>query len=401
MRILHVIPQFPWFGGRTIVGGHASCLLSLGLAQAAAGHEVTILSHVIHRAGVEKIADGLHVHSLFGIGRPGTVRFGLRLLAAGRHWLGERPGAFDVLHGHSGFADYLLLTAALARRGRLPSVHTMYCPIAAHGGRARLPLVHAFLRGCARRIGALSAMSLNVARSMEAWGSPPVTPIPPALDFSRFFPPPIATVPGGATSEVRPLRRELGLGDDDIAVLFVGNAKPQKNLAGLLRAVAQIAGRHDRLRLIITTELKQSSSDEHLQALHAMMRDLGLEDRIIQRGIVDNMPELMRSCDILAAPFLDSNGPSDYFMAVLEAMACGRAVVCSAIGGMPEVVSDEVGGLVDPLDQDDLAAALERLVVDRDLRQRAGARAREVAAARFDPAVVVESTGRLYAGVMS
>ncbi len=76
----------------------------------------------------------------------------------------------------------------------------------------------------------------------------------------------------------------------------------------------------------------------------------------------------MQSCDILVAPFLDSYGPSDYFMAVLEAMASGKPVVVSNVGGMPEVVSDDVGRLIDPHDVESIAAGMRELLADKELR---------------------------------
>jgi len=386
MRIVHIIPQFPWFGGRTIVGGHASCLLALSLAQAEAGDDVTILSYRQGSSGSEEIADRLRVHSLFPRETPGTIGFGIRFLRAVRAWTGVHRDRFDLVHSHSGFADYFAVAAAAQRATGLPTLHTLYCPIPRHGGRWRLPIVHGVLRRQLNGLEARTAMSRNVAESMKAWGAKDVLHTPPALAIDRFHPP----------TDDRPLRRELGLRDDEIAILFVGNAKPQKNLAGLLRAFAQLRQSRPNVRLVITTELKQSASDAQMAVINGLVEELGLREQIIQRGIVDNMPELMRSCDILAAPFLDTFGPSDYFMAVLEAMACGRPVVVSAIGGMPEVVSDDVGALIDPADPGAIAAALEDLVVHEDRRLRAGARARDVVLEHFNPATVVRTHADLY-----
>ncbi|NNM25492.1 MAG: hypothetical protein HKO59_05830, partial [Phycisphaerales bacterium] len=86
MRILHVIPQFPYFGGRTIIGGHASCLLTLALAQAAAGDEVTILSYVEKQAGDIPVEDSLVVHSMSAHARPGTVGHGVAILRDAAAW---------------------------------------------------------------------------------------------------------------------------------------------------------------------------------------------------------------------------------------------------------------------------------------------------------------------------
>ncbi|MGH2569258.1 MAG: glycosyltransferase, partial [Bacteroidota bacterium] len=105
------------------------------------------------------------------------------------------------------------------------------------------------------------------------------------------------------------------------------------------------------------------------------------------------MPDVMRACDTVVLPFLDSFGPSDYFLAGLEAMASGKPVIVSRVGGMPEVVDPSVGFLVDPMDVSEITAAMLSLAADSGLRAQLGrnARARVVEhfsvsniAARFD-----------------
>lgn len=389
MRILHVIPQFPYFGGRTVVGGHANCLFTLAGRQAAEGNQVTILTYVHGRAGEIPVADRLAAVSLYAHARPGSVSFGLRFLRDAPRWARREGRDADVVHVHSGFADYLLVTASLARALRRPTIHTMYCPIPDRGGRLNRPPLKQFLRHAAGRATALTAMSRNVAGSMERFGlgrRRPIEVIPPPIDLDRYRP-----APGPVA-----LRHELGLGDDEIAILFVGNAKPQKNLSGVLDAFARVHQRHGNARLVVTTELKQSSPDESIARLRGRMEALGIARHIVQLGIVENMPELMRACDVLVAPFMDSFGPSDYFMAALEAMASGKPVVVSAVGGMAEVVSEDCGRLIDPRSSEQIADALEVFLADPLLRERAGRAARGVCERLFDPAEAVRRFGILY-----
>ncbi len=391
MRILHVIPQFPYFAGGSVIGGHASALLTLARAQARSGMTVTILSYTHGRRDPIEIEPRLRAHSLFRDARPGSVRYGLRFAAAAKAWAGPRRDQFDLVHVHSGFVDYLLVSSALARVLRLPTLHTLYCPIPRRGGRWRLPLVHALIRRAARRVHLTVAMSRNVADSMTDYGLGPVEIVPPPVDIDRFRP----DLDTGAT------RRELGLDEDAPVVLFVGNAKPQKNMSGVLAAFCTVRERCPNARLVVTTELAQSSSDRTLAALRRQMSASDLARSVIQKGIVEDMPRLMRTCDVLVAPFLDSFGPSDYFMAALEAMACGRPVVVSAVGGMPEVVSDETGSLVDPHDYAAIARALLAFLTDPVRRRAAGDRARTYTQQHFDPARVAARYDDLYRRIAS
>jgi glycosyltransferase involved in cell wall biosynthesis len=81
----------------------------------------------------------------------------------------------------------------------------------------------------------------------------------------------------------------------------------------------------------------------------------------------------------------------------LEAMACGRAVVASTIDGLSEIVEDGVSGrLVAPDDPSELAAALDTLAVDRDLRHRMGLAAHARANSKFGVETMITRTLDLY-----
>ena len=229
MRILHITPQFPYFGGRTIVGGHASCVLSLALEQHHAGEKVVILSYIEGYCGPREIDEGPMAYSLFSHAKTRTVRFGIRLCRAAVEWVRAHRNEFDVVHVHSGFADYFMLSGLLKLRVDLPTFHTTYCPIAPTG-RWRYPIVRTLIRRWANRLDWRGAVSVNTANSLTQYGVRDVEVIRPGIDTKHFSHP----AEGIAT------RRELGIGENDLVVLFVGNAKPQKNAMGMLRAVHRL-----------------------------------------------------------------------------------------------------------------------------------------------------------------
>lgn len=388
MRILHAIPQFPYFGGRTIVGGYSSALFELALAQGRAGHDVTIISHMADPAGRGEIEPGVRTIELLGDANPGSVMHGLRFMRAAAAWARSHRDDFDIAHVHSGFADYLLAADRIRSRSGLPTMHTMYCPVPSTGGRWNLPLVRPLLVRRARSLDALAAMSRNVADSMNDWGLPGVHVVPPAVDLERFAP--------GTDHEVR---ASIGLDPDHLVILFVGNATAQKNLTRVLDAFAQAHARCDRARLVITTELPRSSSAPNLLALRRQIEELGIDDLVVQLGIIDNMPAIVRNADMLVAPFIDSLGPSDYFVAALEALASGVPVISSNVGGMPEIIDQQHGRLVDPRDTQALAGAMIEYLENDELRARSGAEARRFAMATFEPASTAETYDRLYESI--
>lgn len=384
MRILHVIPQFPYFGGRTIVGGHASSLLTLALVQHANGEEVSILTYTQGRSGTYTIDDGPMVTSLFEGAKTRTVKFAMQFCVKGIKWLRRHRNAFDVIHFHSGYMDYLAVSALMRAASGLPTIHTLYCPVGK--SRTPLPFGDVLWAKMANRLDGVVGISDNVVASMRLAGIRAAGRIRPGLEAERFW----------SNEDREAVRLQLGIPGDEIAILFVGNASPQKNLTGVLYAIHELRRRAWPVRLIITTELAHTSPDEVLARIARLIEDLHLEECVIQKRIVPDMPALMRASDIVVAPFLDSFGPSDYFIAALEAMAAERPVVVSKVGGMVEIVTPEVGALVDPGDPRSIADALEKFCSDPQLRVAAGRRGRALIEKEFSPLRTAEEYRRKY-----
>jgi glycosyltransferase involved in cell wall biosynthesis len=111
-------------------------------------------------------------------------------------------------------------------------------------------------------------------------------------------------------------------------------------------------------------------------------------------GQRDDMPEVLSQSHVVCLPSYYGEGLPK---ALIEGAACGRPLVAADVPGSREIVRDGVTGLlVPPRDAPALAGALRRLIEDKALRVRLGAKARDVAAAEFSQERIVEATLRLY-----
>ena len=116
---------------------------------------------------------------------------------------------------------------------------------------------------------------------------------------------------------------------------------------------------------------------------------MGLERKVLFLGIRDDVPQLLAASDV----FVLSSDYEGVPLTVLEAMAAGKPVVATAVGGVPELIEDgETGILVPPRNPEALAQGILRLAKDASLRQRMGKAARERAQERFD----ISRTAREY-----
>ena len=132
--------------------------------------------------------------------------------------------------------------------------------------------------------------------------------------------------------------------------------------------------------------------------LEALARRLDLADRVIFAGFRTDVPEVLRAIDVFV---LSSFTIECFPMALLEAMAAGRPAVCTAVGGIPEMIEDGVNGyLVPPHDPRALADRLVEVLTNRGLNERMGAAARARTETEFSLAASVARVEAALEGVV-
>ena len=183
-------------------------------------------------------------------------------------------------------------------------------------------------------------------------------------------------------------RVELGLGDAWV-VGTVGRLDAYKNQALLVRAMAPLLS--SRVRLVIVGDGPSRSEVE------AAVAALPEPRWVVMTGRRMDVPRLMPAFDVFALSSQTEGLP----LVVPEAMAAGLPVVATAVGGLPTVIDEGQTGLLVPVEDAAYAAALRTLHDDRALAKKMGARAREVALARYDYGRMVDAYLALYQNAIS
>jgi glycosyltransferase involved in cell wall biosynthesis len=111
---------------------------------------------------------------------------------------------------------------------------------------------------------------------------------------------------------------------------------------------------------------------------------------------IEERSEFMKTIDVFVLPSLTEGTPN----VIIEAMAHEKPIIATAVGGVPDLVPEDVGILVPPDDNRALAAAMTRMAVDIEMRRRMGAAARRKYEQLFTPAVVLPVLLDLYAGMI-
>jgi glycosyltransferase involved in cell wall biosynthesis len=190
-----------------------------------------------------------------------------------------------------------------------------------------------------------------------------------------------------AAAPVAPLHEELGLPHGSPIVGNVAALVPHKGQKHLIEAASLVVRQVPDARFVIAGEGELRESLEH------QIRHLALEKHVILAGFRPDILSVHKAFDI----FVMSSVTEGLGTSVLDAMACGRPVVGTQAGGIPEVIDDGVTGmLVPPRDHRAMADAIVKLLKDPGLRERMGAAGLALATARFSAERMVQDTLRVY-----
>ncbi len=394
----HTSPLAPLGGAET--GGLNVYVLELASELAERGHTVDVFTRRTDPAQAEIV----HI----GEGAPGTriihidagpARYlekraldaHLDAFEAGVAGFAERESlSYDVVHSHywlSGVAG-----AKLKVRWGVPHV-AMFHTLGEVKARARVSEREPEPRLAAERMIAQDADKIVVASRDEQqllvrhYDADPdrIAVVPCGVNLGMFQP-----------VDKDEARQQLGLGDDDQILLFVGRIEPLKGVDILLGAAAQMEGQSDCFVLVIGGDSDARTGE--MAHLRDLAEELGIAERVSFLGAVDHerLPLFYSAADVCVVPsFYESFG-----LVALEAMACGTPVVASRVGGLTVAVRDgETGYLIPWRCPEPFAERLELLLGNDELRRAFGQAAREEVE-RFRWSNVAEAVLGIYGEVI-
>jgi glycosyltransferase involved in cell wall biosynthesis len=215
----------------------------------------------------------------------------------------------------------------------------------------------------ARRVIAVSQATADEVIQLLGVPAGRIDVVPHGVQHTRFRPLPPAQVAAFCQDKGMPER----------FVFFLGTLEPRKNLTLLIEAFARTKAVRQGIKLVIA-----GGKGWYYQEIFARVERLGLEEAIFFPGFVpdDALCLWYNAATVFVYPSLYEG----FGMPLLQAMACGTPVIGSQASCMPEVVGD-AGLLVSPHDVAGLAASLDRLLADAELRDDLGQRGQRRAAA--------------------
>lgn len=286
-------------------------------------------------------------------------------------------GRFEILHTHGYKADLYGWVAARSASARLAAT--------AHNWTARtrsIRLYETLDRFALKHFDHVVAVSSPVASILRSSGVPEekISVIANGIDWARF----------ASASPVRLC--ESSQQQSRLHVGLVGRLSREKGPDYFLRAARIVL---DEFRGVSFVLVGGGLMKEDLVQ---MSRALAIDDHVVFAGVRRNMPEVYATMDVIVLASRDEGMP----VALLEAFAARKAVVATAVGEVPNLVTDgETGLLVTPGDVSGLARAILRLLREADLRRRLGQNAADLVQQRYSADVMATRYLALYGELAS
>jgi glycosyltransferase involved in cell wall biosynthesis len=189
---------------------------------------------------------------------------------------------------------------------------------------------------------------------------------------------------------------ELQGHEEEGRILYVGRIDEGKSVHHLIQAMTHVRDRTPGVRLYLAGGVR---GEAYWRMVCTMVDDLGLKDRVHFLGWLDedHLFEEYERCAFLVLPSRQETAP----MVIQQAMAAGKSVVATRVGGIPYLVDHgRTGLLVDYGDVEGLADAISQALSDGALRRRMGQAAREEALRRFKVADIARRTRQVYYTVL-
>lgn len=344
-------------------GGLVNNVIRLSGSLTRGGHKVKIITTDVNRS----LTNGIHEYSWGTIeavdvgGKFSSLRSNLEfLLKIGPKLRKEdKINKIDVIHVHSAYSIFGLVSYLISFFLNKPIIFTLYSPVRRMPLNDRKGFYQLFSSGIftkiiLKRAGKLSCLNENIKKTINEIGiNRDISIIPPIVDTEVFNP----------RLDSSKKRKELGIPQSAPLILYCGSWTKWKGVHILIQSISELKEDIRDINLIAAWGEPYDWYDESKIELDKLICLSGLDKTIVELGIVKNIQELFSACDIFVAPFINIDGVADPPLSILEAMACGKIVVATKVGSLPQIIKNgDNGFLIDPNNSGELINILRKII---------------------------------------
>jgi len=377
ITLVNVIP--PWQDGMT------NLIIDLSCALSELGIDVTIVTPAPHPKILEQREIKVNEHvrifvSPYRLPRYDNLYF--RTLKAGLSIIKNvvmlnRRYSFDIIHLHSQSPLASLIGAFLKIFLRKPAIYTLH---SLSGSKLKPKKLPRYLFSIFDEVVVTTYEQYRLIKSFI----PNLKILPDGIMPQRFYP---------LTEEERmKVREDLGIYGKTVG--FIGPLTRAKGFHNFLRISRELINENSRVTFLIMNSSPGKSMKNEINAIK------DIREHFVFTGYVENRNEIINCMDVVVFPFDYLGGTLGQPLALLEAMACGKAVLATDIECVNEIIEHGVNGILCPrYDVDALKNQLMRLLLVDNERETLGTSARASVLKKYDINLTANQLYKLYEGI--
>lgn len=206
-----------------------------------------------------------------------------------------------------------------------------------------------------------------------------------AIDIQRF----------SGITDTSYIRKLLSINDNTFLISNIGRITPWKGQHYFIQSISAIIGPFPDTKILIVGEPSNNQQDkEYLHSLQELCKKLQLQRHVVFTGNRDDIPEIMSASDLVVH---SACKPEPFGLVIAEAMAARKPVIATLGGGTPEIIEDNVTGLLVPMaDPTSTERAMLRLIRSDELRKSLSVAAFKMVAGRFTIEKHVDKVQNIY-----
>ena len=263
-----------------------------------------------------------------------------------------REHGYEVVHFHSFNTILPCLTALFGKRCKVFATRHIYVE------HSKKDLFHSFYLKRIDKMLAISEFSRRNILEMYPISEDKIETLYLGIDLTKYE---------RSDQKGVEFRRKFKIPVDANVVGVLGRIDPAKGQMEFVEAVPQILHQYPKAYFVITGHATSKDEQWYLSAVEKRIQELGLKERVVLTGFIEDVPAVLSAMDVLVMPsYFETFG-----LVVIEAFACLVPVIATDMGSINEMISNNHSGIkIKPKSSQDIAEAVKTLLGSKELRDK-------------------------------
>lgn len=304
----------------------------------------------------------------------------------------------DIIHGHSAFPIFGFILGFVSKIIGVKSVFTLYSSLDNKNKAANYPMIWRIMNLSKNKwMGKILSVFVDVIVVTCNVANKSLTSIGIDKNKIKYVPVCIDSIFFKPFNRYNEIKTKLNISSNKKIILFAGDITPWKGLDIFIKSISIVSKKYPNILCVIMTKGIYKYEDKRKEEIDNLIKLNDIENFIYIIGQYPNIIEIYGISDIVVLPFVSLFSIMDTPLSLLEAMAMGKPVISTRVGGIPGILEHQKNGVVvEPNNTDELADAILYMLENEDEAKMMGVKGAKLISENFRVEAVVKELEKIY-----